>query len=78
MHNLQENENNVHHTALTYCHILKIKKEEPKSKLYLLIETTSYFSDKILPLGKYNGKFDRVKLNQLMNSQWKNMNIIKK
>jgi len=60
------------HTAMTYSSIQKMTNNplnKPKEKV-----KNKVITDKKM----YNGKVDRVKLYQMLNSEWKKTSILKK
>lgn len=61
----------MHHTAMTYSSIQKMKNREKEGKPKPKIKA---ITDRKL----YNGKVDRVKLFQMMNSEWKKSPLLKK
>jgi hypothetical protein len=68
--NIFENNTAMHHTAMTYSSIQKMKnkeKEKPKQVIKAVTDRKMY-----------NGKVDRVKLFQMMNSEWKKSPFLKK
>lgn len=70
--NMMENNTSMHHTAMTYSSIQKIKnKDNEKEKMKPKIKV---ITDRKL----YNGKVDRVKLFQMMKSEWKKSPFLKK
>lgn len=60
---------------------LKIKKDEvikSKTIFKIIFKEPSFYGESVLPQKKYNGKFDRVKLYQMMQKEWKKTPILKK